>query len=46
MIIILMKAMRVASVALAVLVLPAALLWWRRRSESNGRDQAGEQSLT
>ena len=30
----------------AVIVLPAALLWWRRRSEANGRDQAGEQSLT
>jgi predicted RND superfamily exporter protein len=30
----------------AVVVLPAALLWWRRRSEANGRDQAGEQSLT
>jgi hypothetical protein len=30
----------------AVIVLPAALLWCRRRSEANGKDRAGEQSLT
>jgi predicted RND superfamily exporter protein len=36
----------ITCLTVAVLVLPAALLWWRRRSESNGRDQAGEQSLT
>ncbi len=28
----------------AVIVLPAALLWWRRRSEANGETKASEQS--
>ncbi len=35
----------ITCLTVAVIVLPAALLWWRR-SEANGRDQAGEQSLT
>jgi predicted RND superfamily exporter protein len=30
----------------AVIVLPAALLWWRRRSESNGEAKASEQPPT